>query len=182
MDQEIIVKAAQGDMGAFELIYRNYTNFVFNVALRIVRNRSDAEEIVQEVFLKLHSRLRSFRFESALKTWIYRVTVNMSINYVRKEKKQRENILKYAQDPAIDHKTNPEEQDQNDHAKKIQAALKELTEEQKACMILKSIHGLKYQEIAECLNININAVRSRLKRAREKLISIKKGVLSHEMR
>ena len=85
---DILVRASEGDMDAFEQVYKAASGFVYNVALRVVRNNADAEEVTQDVFMKIYRNLKNFQFRSAFKTWVYRITVNTAINYYRKSKKE----------------------------------------------------------------------------------------------
>ena len=89
--QEILKKASAGDLPSFEVIYKTMANSVYNIARRIVNNREDAQEVVQEVFLIIHQKLKSFRYESSLKTWIYRITVNYAINFAKKVSRAKSN-------------------------------------------------------------------------------------------
>jgi len=73
IERELIVRAGEGDMNAFHEIYRRASGFVYSLAYRVVGRKHDAEEVTQDVFLKLHGSLRDFKFESAFKTWLYRV-------------------------------------------------------------------------------------------------------------
>ena len=71
-------------MQAFEEVYKASSSFVYNVALRVVNNTEDAREVTQEVFLIIYNKLKSFRFESSFKTWVYRITANYAINFAKK--------------------------------------------------------------------------------------------------
>src|SRR5271168_5419927 len=82
--RDILIRASQGDMQAFEHVYKASSSFVYNVALRVVNNREDALEVAQEVFMIIHNKLKDFRFESSFKTWVYRITTNTAINYGKK--------------------------------------------------------------------------------------------------
>src|SRR5271167_2857323 len=84
IDKDILVKASQGDMQAFEEVYKTSNSFVYNVAYRVVNNREDALEVAQEVFMTIHDKLKGFRFESSFKTWVYRITANNAINFAKK--------------------------------------------------------------------------------------------------
>src|SRR5271154_815319 len=84
LDKEILVKASQGDIQAFEEVYKASSGFIYNVALRVVNNREDALEVAQEVFMIIYHKLKDFRFESSFKTWVYRITANYAINYAKK--------------------------------------------------------------------------------------------------
>ncbi|MFA5259994.1 MAG: sigma-70 family RNA polymerase sigma factor [Candidatus Omnitrophota bacterium] len=180
---DVIRKASAGDIDAFEAVFRTYADYVFNIALRTTRNHEDAQEITQDVFVTLHRKLSSFKFQSGLKTWIYRITVNMTINYLKRESKYRGNVVEY-NDALGGPCVRPEADGQADREQReyfMNKLLDALTPEQRACVKLRNIEGFTYEEIAQELNIDINAVRSRLKRAREKMISLRKEVAVHEL-
>ncbi len=176
LSKEILVRAAGGDVSSFESIYKTYSGFVYNVAIRMTSNQHNAEEITQEVFLTIYRKLKSFSFESSFKTWVYRITVNGSINYLKKISAERHKInqskmeLKQSEGPdQIGKMMNQEYQE-----KVISSMLASLNPDQRICIILRNLEGLSYEEIAKTLKININTVRSRLKRAREALLALKK--------
>jgi len=176
MDRDILTRASQGDMQAFEEVYKATSSFVYNVAYRVVNNREDALEVSQDVFMSLYHKLKSFRFESSFKTWVYRITANSAINYAKKH--ARNKALPYEEafgEGAVDSDVHAKmEQEQQEEL--VKNLLSELNPDQRACVVLRNIQGLSYEEIAASLNININTVRSRLKRAREKLLSLRKVV------
>lgn len=175
ISDDIIIQAAEGNIAAFEMIYKAASSFVYNVALRITYNKEDAEEVTQEVFLIMHSKLKQFRGESSLKTWVYRVAVNCAINFARKTKSQKNSSVEYEEHlaPRVDADVHKEiEKEDRDRA--VDKILGSLNEEQRTCVILRNIEGLSYEQIAETLQININTVRSRLKRAREKILATRK--------
>ncbi len=179
LGDDILRLAAQGDIGAFEKVYRAYAPFVYNVAYRMVEAREDAEEITQEVFLIVHQKLKSFLFRSSLKTWVYRITVNCSINLLNKRTRdQRGRVDDFdtalATTPAQDDARQHIEAQAQDH--RVSTLLNELNPEERACVVLRSIEGFSYLDIARSLNVNINTVRTRLKRAREKMLKIKEVV------
>lgn len=172
--EQLIINAAGGDISAFEEIYNIASGYVYAVAFRITGNREDAEEVAQDVFLSVHRNLGKFGFRSSLKTWIYRITANRAINAYRKRMKHKKRHIEF--DDTIKnelvHEDRPDGLDKKESKHIVSAMLGRLPEEQKACLILKDIEGLKYQEIAKALNIKINTVRTRLKRGREKLLAI----------
>ena len=178
ISDDIIRKAAQGDLRSFEAIYKATSGFVYNVALRVVNNREDAKEVAQEVFLNMYHKLKGFRFESSLKTWVYPITVNCALNYAQKTARTRGRETEY-RDVVMAGEAAPYARAQMDgrHTDEaIEALLETINPEQRACVVLRGIEGLSYQEIAETLKININTVRTRLKRARENLLISKKKV------
>ena len=176
---DILKKASAGDLRSFETLYNAAAGFVYNVAFRITNNREDAEEVTQEVFLVVYHKFKSFRFESSFKTWVYRITANRAINFAQKTARSRNKTTPY--DDALGAGTwdSGDVQikiDKEHNEKMIASLLDAVNPEQRACVVLRNIEGLSYQQIAETLKININTVRSRLKRAREKLLSLRKQV------
>jgi RNA polymerase sigma-70 factor, ECF subfamily len=180
---EVIRSASDGDAGAFEEIYRAYADYVFNLALRMMRRREDAEEVTQEVFLMVHRSLKNFRGQSSLKTWIYRIAVNTTLNHLKRTKAVRTQTVEYDEEahayPGKDEAVSRDTKEYNERV--IDALLAELTPDQRACILLRNMDGLTYEEIAQALKIDINAVRSRIKRARLKLMAVKKEVMAYEM-
>ena len=181
LSDDIIIRAREGDIGSFEAIYKSTAGFVYNVAHRIVYNAQDAEEVTQELFLNVYHKLKDFRLESSLKTWIYRITVNCAINYSKKRSREREKKTEYRNNLNPWQLLDEPELDNQRHKEIIEIFLKILNPDQRICVVLRSIEGLSYQEIAETLKISINTVRSRLKRAREKLLAARKEVISDEL-
>lgn len=169
---DVLERASAGDMDAFEQIYRATSSFVYNVAFRITRNSADAEETTQDVFMKIYRNLKGFGFRSAFKTWVYRITVNTAINHYRKFNKEEKNRVDYDNiiESLPDNRLATEEINQSDHQSRLNALLDRLSPKYKACLILREIEGLSYQEIAGTLNMPVNTVRSRLKRARQALL------------
>lgn len=173
IDEDILIKASQGDIQSFELLYKASCGFVYNVAYRVVNNREDAFEVAQEVFMIIHHKLKTFRFESSFKTWVYRITANTAINYAKKM--SRTKTVPYEEaigEDAVDSEVLTQ-MDQEHQNQLVENLLAQLNPDQRACVVMREIQGLSYEEIAQALNININTVRSRLKRSREKLLSLK---------
>lgn len=174
--RDIITRAQDGDLKAFEEIYKATSGFVYTVALRVLGDRQDADEVTQDVFLSVHDNLKRFRFESSFKTWVYRIAVNRALNYVKKISRRRSHEV-YSEDAVTETgvvaqvHTNNEREDAD---VRVQEMLAHLNPDQRACIVLRSIEGLSYQEIAQSLGININTVRTRLMRAREALMAFKK--------
>ncbi len=171
-----IQRAAGGDIGAFEEVYKKTCGFVYNVAWRVTGNREDAEEVAQNVFVTVYRKLAGFRFESSLKTWIYRITVNLALNHVKKASRQRALTVSYDdalahQDTRLDAIAAPAQEPADPG--RVEEILERLNPDQRACLVLRGIEKMSYREIAEVLNININTVRSRIKRARGTLVALR---------
>ena len=173
IEKELIEKAGQGDMAAFQEIYRRASGFVYSVAFRVVGRKHEAEEVTQDVFLKAYKNLGKFQYKSSLKTWLYRITVNTALNYAKKKNRimEREVEQEYESVTAV-----PEEGtrglESGEAEEHLGTLLAQLNPDQRACIVLREIEGLDYQAIAESLGINLNTVRSRLKRAREALMAL----------
>jgi RNA polymerase sigma-70 factor (ECF subfamily) len=169
---DILEKASQGDLEAFEQVYKSAGGFVYNVALRIIRNSADAEEVAQEVFMKVYHSLKDFQFRSSFKTWVYRITVNTAINRYRKFAREEKDKVDYGSIietlPGVG--SAAEKAIQSDNETRLNALLGLLSPEHRVCLVLREIEGLSYQEIAASLKIPVNTVRSRLKRARQALL------------
>ena len=176
ISEDILVRASHGDIQAFEEVYKASSSFVYNVALRIVTNKEDAREVTQEVFLIIYNKLKSFRFESSFKTWVYRITANYAINFAKKASRTKTVAFDEAWGEGACPSEVEEHIDHDHQSLVVENLLREITPDQRACVVLRNIEGLSYQEIAQALKININTVRSRLKRAREKLLSLKSSL------
>ncbi|MFQ5952471.1 MAG: RNA polymerase sigma factor [Candidatus Omnitrophota bacterium] len=170
--KETILQAAEGDLDAFEEIYKASSGLVYNTALRITASKEDAEDVTQEVFIKVHRSLKNFRFRSSLKTWIYRIAANTAINKYKKRKREKMRTVEYDDKIETEYAAENAEKElyRSDNEKLIGSVLNMLNPEQRACIVLRSIEGLSYEEIAKTLGININTVRTRLKRARERIL------------
>jgi RNA polymerase sigma-70 factor (ECF subfamily) len=172
IDADTLKLASQGDMEAFHRVYRAAGGFVYNVAFRITRNSPDAEEVTQDVFMKVYRSLKDFQFRSSFATWVYRIAVNAAINRYRKTAKERNGIVDYDNliDSLSDSRSTAEGALQNEAEARLNALLGKLSPEYKACLVLREIDGLSYREMAGILKIPLNTVRSRLKRARAELL------------
>ena len=182
--RSLLKDAASGDLSAFEHVYRITSGFVYSVALRMTHNVEDAQDITQDVFLKIHRKLKSFRFRASFKTWVYRITINTALNMCRKRSKQSRKSREFEKMLKI---TEVQEDirsqiDKKESEERLEFLLELLKPEQRAVMVLREIEGLSYKEIARTLKINVNTVRTRLLRARAILYTVgKKEVDSEEV-
>ena len=168
-DSDLEERLRRGDPRAFEDLVIAYQHRVFGVALRMLRNRSEAEEIAQEVFLRVHRAVEDFRGEAKLSTWLYAITSRLCLNRLasgeRRMAREGEESLERLRgdaDPAA-------------HVERIeleaalQRAIPELPEERRIVVVLRDFEGLSYEEIAAALDLPLGTVRSRLHRARTDL-------------
>ena len=177
-EKDLIRKAKQGDMLAFEELILKHEKIVYNVALRMMNHSEDARDISQEVFLKAYRSLSNFDERSAFSTWLYRITHNTCIDEMRKRKGKQTYSLEEeleSEDGAMqrqvaDESDTPEESLLREEQKsEILQALDTLSEEHKAAIILRDVKGLAYEEIAEILELSLGTVKSRINRARNQL-------------
>jgi RNA polymerase sigma-70 factor (ECF subfamily) len=171
----LIMADSQSRPATFEEIYREYGDYVYTVAYGVALHHDDAREIAQETFLKVYKNLSNFRHDSSIKTWLYRITVNESLNYVKKHRNKHK----------VDMDLEKVGSELSEPAGAIEAAgahsdtmalLSQLKPDYRACMVLRNIQGLSYQEISQALGKNINTVRTWLRRGREQLLQhIKEG-------
>ena len=165
-DSDLEERLRRGDPRAFEDLVIAYQHRVFGVALRMLRNRSEAEEIAQEVFLRVHRAVEDFRGEAKLSTWLYAITSRLCLNRLasgerRMAREGEESLerLRGEADPAA-------------HVERVeleaalQRAITELPEERRIVVVLRDFEGLSYEEIAAALDLELGTVRSRLHRAR----------------
>jgi len=174
IERELIQRAGGGDKAAFREIYQRASGYVYTLAYRVVNKKHDAEEVTQDVFLKLHQGLGSFKFEASFKTWLYRITVNTALNHAKKRSRvTTREVEEVYEDPVT--VTQPDAGkgiEARETIEQLKALLDQLNPDQRACIVLREIEGLDYREIAGSLGINLNTVRSRLKRAREALMAL----------
>lgn len=184
VERELIIRACEGDMRAFETIYQRTSGFVYSLAFRVTQRKHDAEEVVQDVFLKVHRHLQDFKFESSFKTWLYRVTMNTALNAAKKKNRIAAREIEDPEDhfTAVVPGNVTRGLETKEAEEKVQGLLQKLNPDQRACILLREIEGLDYQGIAATLGVNLNTVRTRLKRAREALMILgQKEVTSHGM-
>ena len=155
-----------------------YQGKVYNTALGLLQDSGLAEDITQEVFVKVYTSVLSFNEQSSLSTWIYRITVNKCLDYLRSQNRQkRQGIFtslfqKDSGEPindAVDFIHPGIKLDQKENAKYLFQAIKSLPENQKTAFILVHIEELPQKEIAEIMNLSLKAVESLLQRAKENL-------------
>ena len=177
-ERDLIRRAKQGDMLAFEELILKHEKIVYNLALRMMNHGEDAKDISQEVFLKAYRSLSNFDERSAFSTWLYRITHNTCIDEMRKRKGKQsfslEEELEHeegsVQRQIADEGDTPEESILRAEQKnEILQALDNLSEEHKAAIVLRDVKGLSYEEIAEILEVTLGTVKSRISRGRNQL-------------
>lgn len=175
-DERVLVRrASRGDEGAFEALVARYEKGLYNLAFRMVPDREDAMDIVQEVFLKVHQALPGFRGDSRFSTWVYRVCVNASLDFLRKKQKIQtyslDEPLNYGESQVVkevpgDGMSVEDLVENMSLGHRILSLIQELDPAYRTMIVLCDIQGHTYQEIAEILDISVGTVKSRLHRAR----------------
>ena len=180
-DQELIIQITQhNDHSAFAMIIDKYQKLVVNTCRGFVSSYADAEDLAQDVFIELFESIPDFRHESKLSTWIYRIAVNKSLNFVRKRKRETffDSIASFLGasegskgNTEIDFSSN--EADSNIKSKELRIELKRainsLPENQKIAFILNKYQDLSYKEVSEVMEISLSSVESLLFRAKGNL-------------
>ncbi|SEQ64816.1 RNA polymerase, sigma subunit, ECF family [Lentzea xinjiangensis] len=167
-DATLVARSREGDVRAYEHLVRRYQGPMYRLALRIVGGSGDAEDVVQDVFLTAWRRLGQLHDDGAFLGWLYRSTTNQCLNVLRKRKPHADTDLDEHESPAP--RTRPErEVEMNAQLDALRAALRGLTPQQRACWVLREVHGRSYDEIAEAIGTTQQAVRGRLARARAQL-------------
>ncbi len=166
-----------GDMEAFKQIMNKYKKIIYGFCFRYTGIREDAEDLSQDVFIKVYRNIRSFRRESKFSTWLYRLTVNACLNHIRWQKHEKINeMISLSSDEKEDENrqfdikddsANPEQEMLNKELGMIiNKTVAQLNYKQRSILILKDFQGRSYEEIAEIMNMNTGTVRSALSRGR----------------
>ncbi|MFJ7700432.1 RNA polymerase sigma factor [Lysinibacillus fusiformis] len=176
---EVIARVKNGEDHCFAYIIKHYEQKVFTTVIRIVRNRTVAEDIVQDIFIKVYYNLHKYEKKGSFNAWLYRIVVNKCFDYLRKYKQQARSI-----DIDIADGRYPEKilllREENEQLEQL---LQQLDETEYFVLLLKFVNGLRYDEISEVLQISMNEVRNKLHRSKRKLRSIgtTKGGYFYEM-
>jgi RNA polymerase sigma-70 factor (ECF subfamily) len=178
-DESVLVDAARnGDVGAFEQLVRRYDRNVFRIAQHITQNREDAEDVVQDAFLKAFQNLGQFQGQSKFYTWLVRIAVNEALMRLRRRRPERtvslDEEVRTEEDSmpreVADWSPNPEQLYSQAELKDILSkSIQGLPPGFRAVFVLRDVEGLSTEETAEALNLSIPAVKSRLLRARLQL-------------
>src|SRR5689334_20558170 len=178
-DELALVRAAKaGDISAFEQLVHRYDRNVFRIAQHITQNREDAEDVVQDAFLKSYENLKNFQEQSKFYTWLVRIAVNEALMRLRRRRPERmvslDEDVKTEEDSmpreVADWTPNPEQQYSQEELRDIlQRTIQGLPSSFRTVFVLRDVEGLSTEETAEALGLSIPAVKSRLLRARLQL-------------
>ncbi len=174
-DEQIIENCISGDTDSFRYLVDKYQLRIINACYKYTKNLDDAEDVAQEVFLKAYSNLDKFKFDSKFYSWIYRIAINTSLNYINsKEKRQEKETISEESCQINDNSASSDPKDYYELIElvdKVQPLIDELPSDLKILIELYEIKDNTYEEISKKLSMPIGTVRSRLHRARNMLIS-----------
>lgn len=179
-ERVLISRLRRRDPDAFELLVREHQDRVFDFCVRMLSDREEASDLVQDIFVSVHQHVSTFRMDSRLSTWILRIAKNHCINrikYLRRRGRGRsetyEDVAESALNDSAGSPTRPDEAlDSQRDRERVQRAIQRLEEDQRVLVVLRDIEGLTYEEIVEITELAEGTVKSRLHRAREKLADI----------
>ena len=174
-EQQWVEAARQGDQSAFEQLVHLYEKRVLALTTRMCKNPADAEEAAQEAFLSAWQGLPFFRGESSFSTWLYRLASNACVDLLRREGRRQSAAGPSLNDEEVqlevpDTAPSPQEQaERSELRQQIEAGLQALTPDHRQVLLLREMHQLSYDEIAQTLDVDVGTVKSRINRGRKQL-------------
>ena len=183
-EKSIIARVLAGDTEAFEALVLENQKQVYNLALRMTGSEEDANDIAQEAFIRAFRSLASFRGDSKFSVWLYRLTSNICIDFLRSRRRQKTVSMSWfaADDDEPAELEIPDERflphtelERRELRSAIQRALARLPDDMREVLLLREVGGLSYDEIAASLSLEDGTVKSRIFRARKKLCKILSG-------
>jgi RNA polymerase sigma-70 factor, ECF subfamily len=185
-DRELVDRCQRGELDAYEALVGRYRNKVYGLALSMLRNEQDATDLCQDAFVRGWQAIRKFKGSASFYTWIYRITTNLAIDFVRRRDRRPTTPFEEGISPDTDASveeppsTNPspvDEAQRRELRDQIDTALRELSPEHRVVVQLREFDGLDYAAIAEVTGCTIGTVMSRLHYARKHLQKLLKEVL-----
>ena len=180
-EKELVRRAQAGDRHAYRLLVEKYQQRAFHIAFEILRHKEDAEDVVQESFVKAFLSLSEFRGQAAFYTWLYRIVYNMAIDFRRKVSRRNSTTVEFRDEGAAREGEAPTEPSETafrnpqelllerEQLRVVEKVLATLSEEHRIVLVLRELDGLSYEEIAESLGVPKGTVMSRLHYARKRL-------------
>jgi RNA polymerase sigma-70 factor (ECF subfamily) len=166
----LVQRCLEGDLAAFETIYRTHSGRLYSVACRMVGNPADAEDLLQEIFLAAHRKLQSFRGESALGTWLYRLATNLCLDHLRSRAVRAGQVTEALDDePALADTGSRKLAERTVAKMDLERALARLPEGCRTAFVLHDVEGLEHKEVADMLGIAEGTSKSQVHKARHRL-------------
>jgi RNA polymerase sigma-70 factor (ECF subfamily) len=172
-ERNLVDRHRYGDASAFDDLYHRFSSMVYNLSLRLAGDPALAEDLSQEVFIRIYRGLGRFQCQSSLKTWVYRVCLNHCRTRLgRRSRRQRFELPEDPERQVADPSAGPEEDAMSSDARRVlAAALPEIDPVYREAVVLRDLEELSYVEIAAVLEIPVGTVRSRIARGRDQLRS-----------
>ena len=168
-DEELVARSRTGDLDSFNQLVLRWERPIYALAYRTLRREEEARDVVQDAFLRAYRGLKGFKGEAKFSSWLYRITLNLCRDWMRKERRAPVAQVPEGTDPLdlADQQAAPTESVEDLVARRemsaaVQLAMAELPEEQRMAIMLKEYHGLTFQEIAEMLDCPLSTVKTRL--------------------
>ena len=175
-DEDLVkVIVSSNDTLLFEILYDRYEKVVYNKCYGFSKSEDEAEDLTQDIFLKLFVKLKTFKGKSKFSTWLYAFTYNHCVNYVNRSTAKKIEKQSVGTENIEDKYYNPEIDDNSINllrVEKLNEALEQISPEEKMILLLKYQDNLSIKELTEAFDIGESAVKMRLKRAKEKLINV----------
>ena len=172
----LVERCRRGDLAAFEAIYKAHSGRLFSLACRMVGNPTDAEDLLQDIFLAAHRKLDSFRGDSALGTWLYRLATNLCLDHLRSRAAKSSQITDTIDDePALADAGSRRLADRTVDKMDLERAMAQLPEGCRTAFVLHDVEGLEHREVAELLGIAEGTSKSQVHKARLRLRGILGG-------
>ncbi|HEX7753981.1 MAG TPA: sigma-70 family RNA polymerase sigma factor [Niabella sp.] len=167
-ERDMVRLALKGDLRAFELLVKQYEQLVFYIVNKLVENKSDTEDIAQEVFIKVYNGLEKFTFQSKLSTWIASIAYHTALNYVRDHKKHTLNGLsEMPEDVCFTTETPADLSEQRDSIRYVHALIETMPLAYKSVLVLYHFNEMSYEEIGQITGLPEGTVKNYLFRARK---------------
>ncbi len=177
-EMDLLTRARRGELAAYDALVRRYQERIYATVYHMTANHEDANDLAQETFIKAFQALRSFRGGSSFYTWIYRIAVNKTLNFLKQRKNRTQMSLddldfNAEHDPdlvaLVSEKTPHREASLSELQEKLNVAMQKLSEPHRLVVALHDVQGLSHEEIAKIMDCNVGTVRSRLFYARQQL-------------
>jgi RNA polymerase sigma-70 factor (ECF subfamily) len=172
-EQQLVERCRAGDLAAFEAIYKAHSGRLYSVACRMLGNPADAEDLLQEIFIAAHRKLGSFRGESALGTWLYRLATNLCLDHLRSRAAKTNQLTGTLDDePGLADAGSRRLADRTVDRLDLERALAQLPDGARTAFVLHDIEGLEHREVAEALGVAEGTSKSQVHKARLRLRAI----------
>jgi RNA polymerase sigma factor (sigma-70 family) len=187
--QELIVQLQQGNNAAFKRLVDECQHMVYNTALGFLQNEDDADDLTQDVFIQVHQSISSFKGESKLSTWLYRITVTKCLDHIKRSRTKKrfafvQRLLGLSSEEVI----HPKEFnhpgvlfEQKENAAMLFKAMQQLPDNQRIAFTLHKVEGLKHSEVGEIMDASVMAVESLIARAKTNLRKILKDYYTNNI-